>query len=231
MDALTIIVFLVKSIMSGVVCINNISTDSLRWNCKGIKVIYLHKMTSIVKSIKDAIKFISLSIITFVTQKLIWEKEQSIFYSFHRCKSDDVSLIYKETDDLKNISTYGGNNMHKWNYYTRLVSTGTKGSAPNIIDFPTYRVILCSLSEQYYGAHRATNGEAATGIHLQRSANLLDKLIKLAINLGRPCAAVVYETVEESFIMRTIQLPLEKILSPFLRIYTSKDTQSFPSMH
>lgn len=39
-------------------------------------------------------------------------------------------------------------------------------------------------------------------------ANLLDKLIKLAINLGRPCAPVVYETVEESFIIRTIQAPL-----------------------
>lgn len=50
-------------------------------------------------------------------------------------------------------------------------ATGTEGSAPNIIDFPSYRVIfLRSLSEQYYGVHRATNGEAATGTHLQRGA-------------------------------------------------------------
>jgi len=156
---------------------------------------------------------------------------RSFFYSFHRCKSDDVSFI-------KRLMTW------KTFRYTAVIictnkiitlathfPTGTKDSAPNIIDFPSYRVILCSLSEQYYGAHRATNGRAATEIHLQRSANLLDKLIKLAINLGRPCAPVVYETVEASFIMRTMQFPLEKILSPFLQIYTSKDTRSFPSMH
>lgn len=68
MDALTIIVFLVKSIMSGVVCINNISVGSLRWKCKGVKVIYLYEMTSIAKSIKDTIKFVSPSIIAFVTK-------------------------------------------------------------------------------------------------------------------------------------------------------------------
>lgn len=34
-------------------------------------------------------------------------------------------------------------------------ATRTKGLAPNIIDFPSYRVILRSLSEQYYeGAQR-----------------------------------------------------------------------------
>jgi len=64
-----------------------------------------------------------------------------------------------------------------------------------------------------------------------RRANLLDKLIKLTINLSRPCAPVVYETVEESFIMRTMQLPLEEILSSFLRICTSKDTWSFANAH
>lgn len=67
--------------------------------------------------------------------------------------------------------------------------TGTKGRAPNIIDFPSYRVILRSLSEQHYGPAarpRDTNGVSCHGNPFipHCCAKLLDKLIKLAINLA-----------------------------------------------
>lgn len=79
MDALTIIVFLVKSIMSGVVCINNISAGSLRWNCEEVKITY--EMMSIGKLIKNAIKFFFLSMIAVFTTKTDLEKG-AVYFSY-----------------------------------------------------------------------------------------------------------------------------------------------------
>lgn len=86
--------------------------------------------------------------------------------------------------------------------------TRTKGLAPNIIDFPSYRVIPRAQFIRTILLHkrRATNGEAAIrGTHLRvRGAKLLDKLIKLAINLALSPHArrSLYEIGTESFITR-----------------------------
>lgn len=54
-----------------------------------------------------------------------------------------------------NVSIYGGNNMCKWNYYARLVRNWDEGLGAKYYRLSQLRVILCSLSEQYYGAHTA----------------------------------------------------------------------------
>jgi len=188
-------------------------------------------MTSIAKSIKDAIKFVFLNIIAFSDKNWSDKISNLFFCTFYWCKNGNVSFNkgdwWPETFQYTTIITCA-NEIITLAWF----ATGSKVSAPNIIDFPSYRVVLCSLSERYYGAHTTLQiAKLPREPITVRRANLLDKLIKLTINLGRPCAPVVYETVEESFIMRTMQLPLEEILSSFLRICTSKDTRSFANAH
>jgi len=110
-------------------------------------------MTSIAKSIKDAIKFVSLNIIAFSGKNWSDRKSNLFFYIFYifECKNGDVSFI-KGTDDLETFRYTAI--MTRANEIITLAwfATGSKVSAPNIIDFPSYRVVLCSLSERYYGA-------------------------------------------------------------------------------
>lgn len=123
-----------------------------------------------------------------------------------------------------NVSIYGGNNMCKWNYYARLVRNWDEGLGAKYYRLSKLPPLFSAVYLNNITARTALRmGEAATGTHLRaRRANLLDKLIKFAINLGRPCAPLVYETVEESFIMRTIQPPLGDSFAIFTDLYVKR---------
>lgn len=106
-------------------------------------------MTSIDKSIKNAIKFVFLNIIAFVTK--IRGKRSRLFSISSTDIREVICLFNKRTDDLKRFNITCANEIITLAWF----ATGTKGSAPNIIDFPSYRVILCSLSEQQYTTRTA----------------------------------------------------------------------------